>query len=143
MVKTTCKLTAILVFSHFATKAYAKTFSCGGAYEDRSGVPSSSMHQELDYNPQVLSEEIQLKSEDSKYYLIGSLKISQGKEFLNIELISKESGLVTFNNNSQLGQPYTNPFNFVFLGLKNVGAVTASRGVLLDASVGSFQCQSY
>ena len=143
MDKAYLSLIVALFIQVYSLTAFSKTFSCGGTYEDAVGSPFASIHADQDYNPNETKDNIELSGEDSRFLLKGYLKIEGDKEFLNIELVSKENGFTIYNNNSQLGQPIANGFNFVFLGMKNVGKVTTSRGVSVDAANGSFQCQTY
>ncbi len=114
MSKVFLKFLMMISLSVYSFAALAKTFSCGGTYEDQAEKPYPSMHVERDYDPVNTINHIELNSEDSKFKLKGYFKISAGEELLNIELISKDNGFTIYNDNSQLGQPITNDFNFVF-----------------------------
>lgn len=142
----TFKRTVLTIASFFSSVGVfasdSKTFSCNGTYELNDGSPSPSIHGELVY-PNSTTNEYFIDGEDSLFILKGSLKIDSEAEYLKIELVSKQSGLVIYNNNSGLNFPVSKPFNFVFVGMQNVGEVTTSQGVELDASKASFQCQTY
>ena len=133
-------LFAFLTYSH---PVLSKTFSCGVTYEDPAGKPHSSLHVEQDYSSVDDGRFIEISREDSRFVLKGYLKLNNNQEFLNIEITSKDTGFNVFNNNSQIGQPAASGFNFVFVGMKNIGVVTTSKGIFLEALKGSFQCQTY
>jgi len=143
MEKAYLSLIIALFIQAYSLTAFSKTFSCNGTYEDVGGNPFPSIHADQEYNLDAANNKIELSGEDSRFLLKGYLKIEGNKEFLNIELISKENGFTVYNNNSQLGQPIANGFNFVFLGMKNIGKVMTSRGVSIEAARGTFQCQTY
>lgn len=142
MAKSYLGIVIALFIQVYSLTAFSKTFSCNGTYEDVAGNPFPSIHAEQDYLPGE-AHNFELSGEDSRFSLKGYLKIEDNKEYLSIELVSKENGFTIYNNNSQIGQPIANGFNFVFLGMKNVGKVVTAREVSLEAVRGSFQCQTY
>lgn len=132
---------SLISFTTFA--AGTRTFSCNGTYDgDGAEFPLPSIHSETNYEESKVGTTIELIGDDSKVTLRGNLEIKGDKEFMKITLMVKESGLVIFNHNSQLGQPSQGKFNFVGLWLENFGNLNLNGKVVTPKS-GSFQCQSY
>ena len=110
----------ILIFlSWSALASQTRTFSCNGIYENSEGLPFPTIHAETNYPELRNGLKRKQYGEDSLFKVKGYLETKNDNEYLNIELISKKSELVLYNDNSRVGQSGENNFNFVFLGLKN------------------------
>lgn len=133
-------LSILISISSFA--ATTRTFSCNGGYETESGQQISTIHDEVIYNESDENTNITLSGSDSLVLLTGKLTIQSGQEYMNVEVTLSDSGISMFNNNSQLGQDGTGDFNFVGLGLKNIGKILY-EGQSNTVKSASFQCQSY
>lgn len=130
-------------FASYSVTDQTRTFSCNGMYDGNGAdFPMVALSSETIYTEAKETKVIELFGEDSKFYMTGSLHIKNELEFLKVRIQLKESGLVIFNHNSQLGQPAKGNFNFVGVWLEELGPIMVNGKQLFPKSA-SFQCQSY
>lgn len=120
-----------------------RTFSCNGGYDGvGADFPIASIHFDASYEEAKEGTLLELAGEDSKVILTGTLSVKGSQEFLKVAVILKDSGMVIFNNNSQLGNSAQGKFNFVGVWLENLGVVEVN-GKQVFPKFASFQCQTY
>lgn len=132
---------SISSFSVFASQT--RTFSCNGGYDGKgANFPIVSIHFEANYEEAKNGTRLELAGEDSKVILTGSLDIKGTEEFLKVAVKFKDTGMLIYNNNSQLGHSSQGEFNFVGLWLENLGSIEVNGQIVIPKSA-SFQCQTY